>query len=277
MKISPKYIFLFVSLSLCLNGCGQKAENQNKAEENTPDTTGYSALFEKNEDIDLYEKAKYSKISEIPSPDGYKRVKYAKGSYSDFVRNLSVTKNKYVKSCYSEDIFWDGLGVIKLDMMFPKSDLEQCADWAMRLWGEYHKETRKLDSLYLLKYSGEKNYFRKAGKSYSSFMKYSFGYSNSHSIKKGCNVIEFKNLRPGDMLVQNQTGGIGHVCVILDACEKDGEKLYLLGYSFMPAQQMHIEKAPEEFGINGWFIDKYLTSYIESEFSSYGKVQFRRF
>jgi hypothetical protein len=33
----------------------------------------------------------------------------------------------------------------------------------------------------------------------------------------------------------------------------EGQILYLIGFSFMPAQEFHIEKADDKYGISGWF------------------------
>ena len=84
-------------------------------------------------------------------------------------------------------------------------------------------------------------------------------------------------LKPGDMIVQNRNGGIGHASVILDVCEsKKGEKLYLIGYSFMPAQEFHIEKAEEKYGRDGWFTIEGYFRYL-SEFLDFGEPVLRRF
>ena len=79
-------------------------------------------------------------------------------------------------------------------------------------------------------------------------------HANSHSLKKACTDVTMTDLKPGDMIVQNQDGGIGHASVIMDVCESEkGERLYLIGFSFMPAQEFHIEKAKPEYGRQGWY------------------------
>jgi hypothetical protein len=79
------------------------------------------------------------------------------------------------------------------------------------------------------------------------------------------------------MIVQNENGGIGHVSMIMDACKNEkGEELYLIGYSFMPAQEFHIEGARPEYGKDGWFsiegYYRYLADYLDL-----GKPVLRRF
>ena len=97
----------------------------------------------------------------------------------------------------------------------------------------------------------------------------------SIDIKK----VNPEDLQPGDMFVQNQTGGIGHVSLIVDACQnQEGKRLFLIGYSFMPAQEFHIEKAKRKHGKDGWFTVEGYKKYLKQlPFSRYGAPVFRRF
>jgi len=178
----------------------------------------------------------------IPVPDGYIRETYPNGSYSHWIQNLPLKDRPVILSYQGQAIesgFYNVWEVVRLPLLF-RSDLEQCADFAMRFWAEYHQSTGRLNQLYLFDYSGNKKRFRQSGQSFAKFLRSAFANTNSHSLKKGCVSVESAQLRPGDMFVQNERGGIGHVSVILDACEsKEGKKLFLIGYSFMPAQEFH--------------------------------------
>ena len=215
----------------------------------------------------------------ISTPAGYSRIEYAKGSFSHWVQSLGLKKDNKVLSFDSTVVqyaYYNIYGVVEMPLLF-KRDLEQCADYCMRFWAEYHKSQGKLDKLYLFDYSGNKKKFKDSKKSYKSFLKWAFAYSNSYSLKKGCSKILENELKPGDIIVQNRTGGIGHVSVIMDVCEsKEGEKLYLIGYSFMPAQEFHIEKAEEKYGKEGWFTIEGYFRYL-SDFFDFGKPILRRF
>lgn len=227
-----------------------------------------------------------STISSIISvPPGYVRVPFPAGSYSHWIQSLPL-KNSHDILLYNgksvgalANIFYfrfNVFGIVKMPLLF-KTDLEQCADFAMRFWAEYHKATGRLDKLYLFDYSGKRTMFSTSGKSYSRFLREAFANTNSYSLKKGCAEIQESELAPGDMFVQNQKGGIGHVSVVVDICEsKEGNKLYCIGYGFMPAQEFHIEKARNEYGIDGWFTlqgyKKYLKDYLD-----FGTPVLRRF
>jgi hypothetical protein len=158
-----------------------------------------------------------------------------------------------------------------------KSELEQCADYCMRFWAEYHKDMNKLDSLYLFDYSGNKKKFKNSEKTYTGFLNWAFSFSNSYSLKRGCKKISKNELVPGDIIVQNEGGGIGHASVIMDVCKsEEGKKLYLIGYSFMPAQEFHIEKAASSRGTEGWFTIEGYFDYL-SDYIPLGDPVLRRF
>lgn len=212
-------------------------------------------------------------------PKGYTICNYDKGSYADFVQSLPIKEDKNIKAASGSNIsnsLYNIWGVVDMPLLF-KSDIEQCADYSMRIWAEYHKQSNKLNALYLFDYSGNRVYFNKQKKDYKSFLQHAFAYSNSSSIKRGCKTVPQTELQPGDMFVQNETGGIGHVSVIVNVCkDQKGNKLYLIGYSFMPAQEFHIEKAQAGYGIEGWFTLDGYNKYLDENLP-FGKAVYKRF
>ncbi len=215
----------------------------------------------------------------IPVPGGYSRETYSGGSYSDWVQNLPLKDRPVILNYQGQVIesgFYNVGGVVRMPLLF-RSDLEQCADFAMRFWAEYHRSMGKLNQFYLFDYNGRKKRFKQSGQSFNKFIKSAFANTNSHSLKKGCVPVESSQLRPGDMFIQNERGGIGHVSVILDVGRsKEGKKLFLIGYSFMPAQEFHIERAKEEYGIEGWFTLQGYYRYLK-DFLDFGVPVLKRF
>jgi hypothetical protein len=59
---------------------------------------------------------------------------------------------------------------------------------------------------------------------------------------------------------------------------RNGKRVYLIGYGFIPAQEFHIEKAKAGYGLDGWFTktgyEKYLSGF---PFFRYGIPVLRRF
>lgn len=214
----------------------------------------------------------------IAVPEGYRRKAYPAGSYSRFLQTLPLKAGDEILAYNGRPIRgFNVLAVADLPLLF-QQDLEQCADFAMRLWAEYHKRAKTLDRFYLFDYNGNRRDFSASEKTYVAFLKWSFSNTNSHSLKRGCaKVASEADLVPGDMLVQNEDGGIGHVSVILDVCEKPGRpRLYLIGFSYMPAQEFHVEKATGKRGEAGWFTLAGFKDYLE-ETLPYGPPVLRRF
>jgi Domain of unknown function (4846) len=214
----------------------------------------------------------------IPVPEGYQRKIYPAGSYSRFLQTLPLKAGKEIIAYNGRPIRgFNVLAVADIPLLF-QQDLEQCADFAMRLWAEYHKRAKSLPKFYLFDYNGNRRNFSASEKTFVSFLKWSFSNTNSHSLKRGCaKVAAEADLVPGDMLVQNEDGGIGHVSVILDVCEKPGKpRLYLIGFSYMPAQEFHVERATGGRGEAGWFSLAGFKEYLE-ETLPYGPPVLRRF
>lgn len=216
-------------------------------------------------------------VRQIETPKACIREKFSGDSYSEWLRDLPLKSDRKIFSYRGSEIrssLYNVHSVIDKPLLFHQ-DLEQCADWGMRFWADFHKDSRKLNRLYLLRYSGARRSFSSSGKDYLGFLKMSFDETNSWSIKKGTNPVAQSDLRPGDMIVQNENGGVGHLSVILDSCRfEDGKKLFLIGYSFMPAQEFHIEANPKRR--DGWYDIQGFLEYLE-EYFPYGKPELRRF
>jgi hypothetical protein len=215
----------------------------------------------------------------INVPSGFQRMDYPEGSFSNWLQNVPLKKDNNIVSYNGTPVnkrIYQVWAVADIPLLF-KSDIEQCADFCMRLWAEYHKEKKMMNDLFLFDYGGSKKYFKDQKKDYRGFLQQAFSFSNSSSLKKGCKEVKIPDLQPGDMFVQNETGGIGHVSMIVDVCSnKEGKKLFLVGYSFMPAQEFHIEKARDEYGISGWFTYEGYLKYLD-KYLDYGKPVMKRF
>lgn len=204
-------------------------------------------------------------VEACPPPSGSRLVLCPDSSFGAWLQTLPVKGDGVILAHDGTQVtssIYSVWAVVDLPLMFT-SDIEQCADYAMRLWAEYHRDHDRLDKLSLFNYSGEPVQFSGSGKSYRSFMRRAFAYSNSHSLKVGCEPVPDDSIQAGDLFVQNEKGGIGHVSVILAACtDSAGTARYLIGFSFMPAQEFHIERADDEYGQGGWFTLEGFRSYL---------------
>lgn len=204
-----------------------------------------------------------------------------KGSFSYYLQNLPLKENNKIYKWNRKRVFgllYNVYAVVDKPLLF-ESDLEQCADFCMRFWADYHHSQNNLNNLFLYNYNGKKKYYKNSNKNFKKYLKWHMAYSNSYSIKKGANKINNGKLKPGDMFVQNKDGGIGHVSIIVDAAKNgNGEQVFLIGYSFIPAQEFQIEKAKKGYGTEGWFTKKGYEKYLsEFPFNRYGEPVLRRF
>lgn len=223
-----------------------------------------------------------SQVSDIAVPDGFARTNTAKNSYASYLRSLPIKTDQRVQlwnGDYLPKSTYEQIAVVDLPLLFEK-DLEQCADFSMRFWAEYLRKIDALDILSLYDFYGNKRPFSKSGKSFRNYLYWHMSYSNSYSLKLGANKVSLvSELRAGDMFVQNDSEeGIGHVSVVVDEAQNSfGHKVYLVGYSYMPAQQFHIEKADEEHGLSGWFTADGYRRYAEEIFGAFGVPVMMRF
>jgi len=218
-------------------------------------------------------------VRDIPLPAGFARATFPAGSYMAWLSGLKLKSEPVVRTHAGEALpenRYSVFAVIDLPILF-QEDLEQCADYCMRFWAEYHKASGNLDELFLFDYNGRKRLFRDSGLPFERYLRNSMAYSNSHSILKGGTPVADSDARPGDMFVQNETGRIGHVSMIVDMCAgAGGERLFLIGFSFMPAQEFHIEKAQEGFGLDGWFHLSGYRRFLAARYN-FGEPHLRRF
>jgi hypothetical protein len=217
-------------------------------------------------------------VQSLAVPQGCSRLVFPKGTYSHYIQNLPIKSNLIIYSFDGRiiDSRYNVYAVVALPLLF-RTDLEQCADYCMRFWAEYHRSCNLMNQFYLFDYSGHKKYFRSQNKNFEEFLRLCLAYSNSYSIKAGAQTLTPQELIPGDMVVQNENGRIGHVSMVVDVCKNEkGDRLYLMGFGFMPAQEFHIEKAPPQYGQEGWFFYEGYCSFL-AEHYRYGAPHLRRF
>jgi hypothetical protein len=164
-----------------------------------------------------------------------------------------------------------------LDIDVGDRDLQQCADAVMRLRAEYLYSKGEFDKIhfnftngfkveytkwiqgYRIAISGNKtSWVKKTGvnKDYESFRKYLdivFAYAGTASLAKELNPVALEEMQIGDVFIKG--GSPGHCVVIVDMAKnkETGETLFLLAQSYMPAQDIHLLKNPNNHEGNPWY------------------------
>jgi hypothetical protein len=216
---------------------------------------------------------------EIPSPDGYERVEVRVESFAHWLRHLPLKKKGTPVYLYNgKKKMNQNVHVAVVDIDTGSRDLQQCADAIMRLRAEY-LYSRGLYSLihfnftsgdeasftkwaagYRPKVKGNKvQWVKKAGQdpSYRNFRRYLttvYIYAGTYSLSKELKPRkDMQKMHIGDVFIE--PGFPGHAIIVVDMAEnkQNGTKVFLLAQSFMPAQDIHVLKNPENAGLSPWY------------------------
>jgi hypothetical protein len=161
-----------------------------------------------------------------------------------------------------------------VDLDVGSRDLQQCADAVIRLRAEYLWSSGRAAEIAFRFTDGFSLDWKRwaAGKrpavgrptrwvdgggpdaSRASFRRYLavlMTYAGSLSLSRELNPRRVAGVHGGDVLVQG--GSPGHAILVLDAVENAaGERLVMLGQSYMPAQQFHVLKNPADAAGSPW-------------------------
>lgn len=218
-------------------------------------------------------------IGNIELPPNFERIQVSDVSFGAYLRKLQLKENIVVllyngkpKSNQSAQF-----AVLKTDV--GDRDLQQCADAYMRLEAEWlflHKRYADISynftSGQAAKYSSWAEGYRpiisgnkvswtktkKPDSSYKNFRSYLdvvFSYAGTYSLNKELkSVSDINKIMPGDVFIQ--TGHpYGHAVTVADVAKnkETGEIIFLLIQSYMPAQEIHVLKNPENFNLSPWY------------------------
>lgn len=216
-------------------------------------------------------------IGKIPLPPGYKRIALKAVSFGKYLRDLKLNKDNTVylfngKKKENQELHF---AVIAIDV--GKQNLQQCADAVIRLRAEYLYKSDLANSLAFNFTSGDRFYYHKFLKgfypkvngnkvafiqtarkenNYQTFRNYLsilFTYAGTYSLKKESDkVYESETVEIGNFFIQGAFPG--HAMIIVDLAEnQNGEKIFMLAQSYMPAQSIHIVNNPENRDLSPWY------------------------
>jgi len=220
---------------------------------------------------------KTSIVNQIQPPSGFRRKKTGVNSFANWLRLLPLFPNGEKVKLHNGEFKWNQNAhdrIINIDI--GKADLQQCADAVMRLRSEYlfwEKDFEKIHFNFTngtnVAYDdwrngkkpivkGNRVTFSEGGKkdnSYLNFKKYLkqiFMYAGTASLEKEMKAIPIMEMQIGDVLIQG--GHPGHAVLVMDMVEnEEGEKLFLLAQSYMPAQNIHLLKNPSNDQLSPWY------------------------
>lgn len=234
-------------------------------------------------------------------PTGYERITIPADSFSAYLRQLPL------KPAGSRVTYFDGttkpnpnIYAAVVDLPIGKRDLHQCADAVMRLRAEYLWQQKRYDEIHFnftngmqvdysewrkgkrMKIEGNKTYWVNSNQpatDYASFWQYLeliFTYAGTASLAKELHPVSFAEMQIGDVFIQG--GFPGHAVIVLDIVEESatGKRLFLLGQSYMPAQEIQVLHHPQNRALSPWYSWDRTGALVTPEWT-FDKADLRRF
>ncbi|MDT8412468.1 MAG: DUF4846 domain-containing protein [Vicingaceae bacterium] len=237
-----------------------------------PDTLSYNYAW-----LNEYN-YKEALCNNIPVPLGFKRTKITQNSFSDWLRHLPLNLTDNTVYLHSGEEKYNQsaqFAVINIDV--GNKDLQQCADAVMRLRAEYLFATSKTNQIkfnytngatislkkwsegFYPKLQGNKVVWVTSSKNnttYNSFRKYMdniFMYAGTSSLSKELIEVNLSDMKIGDVFIKG--GFPGHAVIVIDMAENPStkEKVFMLAQSYMPAQNIHVLKNPNNSSLSPWY------------------------
>jgi hypothetical protein len=209
-------------------------------------------------------------------PSGFDRNPVGENSFANYLRNLPLkpvgSKVKYFNGDIKDDFVYDAV----VDMDIGNKDLQQCADAIIRLRGEYFYSQKNYDEIsfsltngFKVDYTewmkgnrvvvnGNKTSWRMSAepsnsyKEFRNYMELVFTYAGTLSLSNSLQSKNIKDISIGDVFIFGGTPG--HAVIVVDVAEnKQGQKVFMLAQSYMPAQETQILKNPNDDTLSPWY------------------------
>ena len=203
-------------------------------------------------------------------PEGYERTEADENSFSSYLRKLPLKPYNTEVRLYNGTLKSNqDVHMAVIDMGIGDRDLLQCADAIIRLKAEYLYQMQEYDKIhfnftngfrvdyskwiqgYRVVVEGNRTYWKKTAapsNTYDNFKDYLnliYTYAGTLSLSKELKTIEYRDISTGDIFIQG--GSPGHAVIVVDLAinKATGKKIYMLAQSYMPAQEIHVLKNPE--------------------------------
>jgi hypothetical protein len=212
--------------------------------------------------------ARYESLAaRVSAPVGYRRIEVLPQSFGYWLRHLPLLPQGTAVRSYRGKLILpanDPALAAVVDLDLGSRNLQQCADTALRLRGEYlywrglgdraafvwngsrrfgYAEWRR--GIRPVKVDGRWAFAARAGplRGYDSFrryLQYMFLWTGTQHQVSEPRVRDPRRVEPGDFLVQG--GSPGHLVIVLDLARaiRSNRIVALIGQGFMPAQDLHV-------------------------------------
>lgn len=213
----------------------------------------------------------------INAPKNYTRSAVLPNSFAQYLKKLPLKPHGSEVKYYNGTIkpnnqIYDAV----IDLPIGNKNLHQCADAIMRLKAAYHWGNKEYEKIHFnftngfkvdyskwmdgfrMKINGNKTNWEAGPKrendyeDFWEFMELIFTYAGTASLEKELKSIELSQMQIGDVFIKG--GHPGHAVIVLDMAKNvKGEQLFMLGQSYMPAQEIQILKNNQASEISPWY------------------------
>ena len=282
--------FIALSLGIALMACSEGAAKTNKKAPEDP-SPPKAVIDSTGKDI----------ASRFPTPAGFERQKLDNSSFAYYLRHFSLLPEGSPVLLYNgQEKGRQDVHSAVLDIDVGNRDLQQCADAIMRLRAEYLYKEKRYNDIHFnftngfkaeygrwrngdrISVSGNNVRWRTGGtasQDYESFRDYLlqvFNYAGSASLENELDLVNVQDIEGGDVFIKG--GFPGHAVLVVDVALNDqGEKVFLLAQSYMPAQQIHILKNPTNEELSPWYAVSELGSVLFTPEWRFQRNTLRRF
>ncbi len=273
-----------IFLLLLAAGCGGSTEKKPSSDANTDPLRRQKPVIINTEGTTI--------SSRFAVPPGYSRMASRDGSFQAYLRELPLKPHGSDVRLYNGRVKFRQVHAAVIDRDPGSNNLQQCADAVIRLRAEYLYDKGQYDAIhfnltngfrvdynkwiqgYRVAVNGNKTWWIKSAEAgntlliFKQYLEFIYTYAGTLSLAKELIKISLADLRPGDVFIQG--GSPGHAVIVVDAAVHiaTGEKICILAQSYMPAQDIHILRNPDEPGISPWYrVDLSATQWVTPEWT----------
>ncbi len=223
---------------------------------------GWELLYNPAANSPLIRKDGKTLEERFATPEGYVRTPAEADSMTAFLRGYALEPHGSKVKYHTGKTKHAKTAVAVFAMHLGEKNLQQCADSVMRMYAEYMRACGREDEIAYHFVSGflcdwptfrsgkrvtvdgdEVNWRDGASASdsdetFEEYLELVFNYASTLSLWKESEEVALSDVTVGDIFLK--AGSPGHVVMVVDVCEKDGKKAFLLAQGFMPAQQFHV-------------------------------------
>lgn len=253
----------------CMLACTQVSQNRTPSESIAPQAGATETEPESRGD---------SIFTRFQPPSGFVRPPAEPGTFAFYLHNLPLKpEGSLVRLFDGQEKARQDVHAAVIDMDTGNQDLQQCADAVMRLRAEFLFSEKRFRDIRFnftngfpaeyvkwregqrIRVEGNRSVWYATGRrstSYEDFRKYLdvvFTYAGTLSLSRELPSKSIENLEAGDVFIQG--GSPGHAVIVVDVAQhkNTGEKVFLLAQSYMPAQEIHILKNPNDPALSPWY------------------------